>query len=74
MILSKLGFVRSYRVLVQSILPSDHSRRNEILRLLAGWKIRIDLGNIQDFSRQEALIALSEAFLAWEQQTQEQSK
>jgi predicted transposase YdaD len=29
------------------------------------------LGDIQDFSGQEAMMALSEAFLAWEQQTQE---
>ena len=55
-------------------LPPDHPRRNGILRLLAGWKIRIDLGDIQDFSGQEALMALSEAFLEWEQQTQHQSK
>lgn len=55
-------------------LPPSHPRRNGILRLLAGWKVRIDLGEIQDFSGQEAIMALSEAFLAWEQQTQEQSK
>lgn len=55
-------------------LPTSHPRRNSILRLLASWKVRIDLGGIQDFSGQEAMMALSEAFLAWEQQTQEQSK
>ncbi|MCU0550712.1 MAG: flagellar assembly protein H [Leptolyngbya sp. Prado105] len=55
-------------------LPPSHPRRNGILRLLAGWKIRIDLGEIQDFSGQEAIMALSEAFLEWEQQTQEQGK
>lgn len=54
-------------------LPTSHPRRNSILRLLASWKVRIDLGG-QDFSGQEAMMALSEAFLAWEQQTQEQSK
>ena len=52
-------------------LPSSHPRRNGILRLLVSWKVRIELGELQDFSGQEALMALSEAFLAWEQQTQE---
>jgi hypothetical protein len=50
--------------------PADHPRRNGILRLLASWKVRIDLGEIQDFSGQEALMALSEAFLEWEQRVE----
>ena len=52
-------------------LPPDHPRRNGILRLLISWKVRIDLGEIKDFSGQEAIMALSEAFLEWEQQTEE---
>jgi hypothetical protein len=55
-------------------LPSSHPRRNSILRLLASWKVRISLGDIQDFSGQEAMMALSEAFLAWEQQKETQTK
>jgi len=55
-------------------LPSTHPRRNGILRLLASWKVRMELGEIADFSGQEAIMALSEAFLEWEQQTQDQSK
>jgi hypothetical protein len=55
-------------------LPSNHSRRNGILRLLASWKVRIDLRELETFSRQEAIMALSEAFLQWEQQTKENSK
>jgi pyruvate formate-lyase activating enzyme-like uncharacterized protein len=35
---------------------------------------RIDLSGILDFSEQEAMMALSEAFLAWEQETQERSR
>jgi hypothetical protein len=52
-------------------LPIDHPRRSQILRLLASWKVRIDLSEIEDFSGREAVMALSEAFLAWEQETQE---
>ncbi len=55
-------------------LPSDHPRRNPILRLLASWKVRIDMGEILDFSGEEAFMALSEAFLVWEQETQARSR
>lgn len=53
-------------------LPLDHPWRDRILRLLASWKVRIDLNEIENFSGQEALMALSEAFLQWEQQHEEQ--
>lgn len=55
-------------------LPSSHPRRNGILRLLASWKVRIDLGGIEDFSGREAIMALSEAFLEWEQATQQRAE
>jgi Domain of unknown function (DUF4351) len=56
-------------------LPPEHPRRSNILRLLASWKIRIDLGELMDFSEQEeGLVALSEAFLEWEQQTEARSQ
>lgn len=56
-------------------LPAEHPRRSNILRLLASWKVRIDLGELMDFSEQEdGLMALSEAFLEWEQETQVRSR
>jgi Domain of unknown function (DUF4351) len=56
-------------------LPAEHPRRSKILRLLASWKVRIDLGELLDFSEQEdGLMALSEAFLEWEQETQVRSR
>ena len=55
-------------------LPPEHPRRNPILRLLASWRVRIDLGELVDLTEQEALMALSEAFLAWEQQKETQGK
>lgn len=55
-------------------LPPSHPRRNRILRLLASWKVRIDLGEIEDFSGREAVMALSEAFLEWEQVTQQRAE
>jgi hypothetical protein len=55
-------------------LPVDHPRRNGILRLLVSWKVRIDLGEIEDFSGREALMALSESFLTWERQWEQQKE
>jgi Domain of unknown function (DUF4351) len=55
-------------------LPADHPRRNNILRLLASWRVRIDLGELQDFAQQEPIMALPQAFLEWEQQTQTRSR
>ncbi|MCY7276284.1 MAG: flagellar assembly protein H, partial [Phormidesmis sp. CAN_BIN44] len=55
-------------------LPIEHPRRSGILRLLASWKVRIDLGGIEDFSGREAIMALSEAFLEWEQATQQRAE
>jgi hypothetical protein len=52
-------------------LPPEHPRRSNVLRLLASWKVRMDLGELIDFSQQEeGLMALSEAFLEWEQATE----
>lgn len=71
-----LGRDRTQEQAIREVLalPASHPRRYGILRLLASWKVRMDLGEIEDFSEQEAVMALSEAFLAWEQQTQERSK
>ncbi len=55
-------------------LPVDHPRRNMILRLLASWRVRIDIGELADFTDREELMALSEAFLAWEEQKETQTK
>jgi hypothetical protein len=52
-------------------LPIEHPRRSDVLRLLASWKVRMDLGELMDFvNREEGLMALSEAFLEWEQATE----
>ncbi len=55
-------------------LPSTHPRRDNILRLLASWKVKIEVGEVEDFAGQEALMALSEAFLEWEQTTQQRAE
>jgi Domain of unknown function (DUF4351) len=56
-------------------LPIEHPWRSDVLRLLASWKVRMDLGELMDFvNREEGVMALSEAFLEWEQATQMRSR
>ncbi len=54
-------------------LPPKHPKRFPTLRLLANWKIRVDLKEIRDVTKRETIMALSQAFLEWEQQVQENS-
>jgi hypothetical protein len=42
--------------------------------LLASWRVRIDFGELQYFAQQETIMALPQAFLEWEQQTQTRSR
>jgi hypothetical protein len=56
-------------------LPRDYPRRSTILRLVASWKVRMDLGELVDFAQPEDIMAFSEAFLTWEEETRvEESK
>lgn len=55
-------------------LPQNHARRNNILQILANWKVKIELGEIEGFSQQEELMAFSQAFLEWEQVTRQQGR
>jgi Domain of unknown function (DUF4351) len=50
-------------------LSPENPRRNSILRLLASWRVRIDLDELQNFAQQEPIMAYPQAFLEWEQQT-----
>jgi Domain of unknown function (DUF4351) len=50
-------------------LPDTHPRRAGILRLLASWKVSIEVKEILDVQEQEELMALSQVFLDWEQKT-----
>ncbi len=51
-------------------LPSNAPRRNQILRLVSSWKVRIDMAELTEFAQQEDIMALSEAFLTWERETE----
>jgi hypothetical protein len=55
-------------------LPRGYPKRDIILRMLASWKVRMDMGELADFTNREAIMGLTEAFLTWEQEKEIQSK
>ncbi len=52
-------------------LPIRHPRRMPILRLLASWKVRIELTEIPNRKERDEFMAFTQAFLEWEQKTEE---
>jgi hypothetical protein len=52
-------------------LPDSEPRRYQVLRLIASWRVRIDIGELEGFVEREEIMALSEAFLAWEEKLKE---
>lgn len=53
-------------------LPRDHPRRDGILQLLTSWRVTITADQFIEFSRQETLMVLSEAYAVWERETTDQ--
>jgi hypothetical protein len=52
-------------------LPPTDRRRVEMLQLLANWKIGVDLTlDVNDEEERNLVMALSQAYLEWEQQTE----
>jgi hypothetical protein len=56
-------------------LPESEPKRLTVLRLLASWKVTMNLDELTDFvEREESIMAFSEAFLAWEQATEDRGR
>jgi hypothetical protein len=52
-------------------LPDSEPKRYQVLRLIASWRVRIDIGELEGFVEREEIMALSEAFLVWEEKLKE---
>ena len=52
-------------------LPGESEFRTDALRLLTHWKITIERSGIQDEADRELVMTLSEAYLQWEQETEQ---
>jgi hypothetical protein len=51
-------------------LPTSDPQRNRILQMLTSWKIRIEMTAPINTEEEELLMALSQAYLDWEQATE----
>jgi hypothetical protein len=52
-------------------LPKDDNRRVQALRLLTNWRVSLQLKNPQEEEERELMATLSQAYLEWEQQTEQ---
>lgn len=55
-------------------LPLKDTQRQQILRILANWKVTIELSRELEPDDQEVLMALSQPFLEWEEATEERGE
>jgi hypothetical protein len=55
-------------------LPKSNPQRSRILQMLASWKIRIELTAPLDTEQEQLQMALSQAYLEWEQSTEKRGE
>jgi hypothetical protein len=55
-------------------LPADDPERSRILQMLTNWRVRIDLLEPLDSEDEQLRMALSQAYLAWEQTTEQRGE
>lgn len=71
-----LGRGRTQQAAIEELLalPADDNRRSQALQLLVNWRIRLELTNPQDAEEQELMATLSQAYLDWEQRTEQRGE
>jgi hypothetical protein len=76
LLLRVLGRGRTQKRAIEEVLslPANAPRKNQILRLVASWKVRMDISELTEFGQQEEIMAMTEAFLTWEQETKDQAQ
>jgi hypothetical protein len=55
-------------------LPQGDNRRSQTLKLLASWRVSLQLKNPQEEEEQELMATLNQAYLEWEQQTEQRGR
>jgi hypothetical protein len=70
LLLRVLGKGRTQAQAIREVLalPDVAPQRGRILQLLASWRIRMDIGELADLFQPEEIMALSEAYVVWEQE------
>jgi hypothetical protein len=65
------GVVQRSAIAEVMALPRTDPRRVEMLKLLSSWKIGVELApDIDDEEERDLIMALSQAYLEWEQETE----
>jgi hypothetical protein len=72
LLLRVLGRDETQRVAIEEViaLPPESPQRWRILRLVASWKVRIDMGELEGFVQREEIMTVTKAFEVWEQETE----
>jgi hypothetical protein len=55
-------------------LPVDLPKRVRVLRLVASWKVRMDIGELNEFAQPEEIMTISHAFEVWEKETKDRER
>jgi hypothetical protein len=76
LLLRVLGRDNTQKVAIEEViaLPVGLPKRRQILRLVASWKVRMDLGELEDFVQREEIMMITKAFEAWEQETENKAR
>jgi Domain of unknown function (DUF4351) len=76
LLLRLLGKGRTQNGAIAEVLSFDieDPRRSSILRLLLNWRISVEVTREFEAQEEELLMALSQAYLEWEQQTEQRGR
>ncbi len=76
LLLRVLGRDNTQKVAIEEViaLPIGLPKRRQILRLVASWKVRMDMGELEDFVQREEIMTITKAFEAWEQETENKAR
>ncbi len=76
LLLRVLGRDETQKVAIEEViaLPVESPQRWRILRLVASWKVRIDMGELEGFIQREEIMTITKAFETWEQETESKAR
>jgi hypothetical protein len=76
LLLRVLGRDNTQKVAIEEViaLPVDLPKRQQILRLVASWKVRIEMGELKGFIQREEIMTITKAFEVWEQETENRAR
>jgi predicted HTH domain antitoxin len=76
LLLRVLGRDETQKVAIEEViaLPVDSPQRWRILRLVASWKVRIEMGELDGFIQREEIMTITKAFVVWEEEKKDEGR